>query len=1646
MHFADLLRRSSPHATGASATSATTTNTQSPAASTSYHGAAASAPSSTSQPRSSRLSRERSLFSRSARSRPSLETDGDLLYPAHHTQPRSTSSRTSRYSSTDDHSIGHAPTHTPNLAAAASSAKTSLTAHSPAPSSIPPSTSSPDAAPSSTTTSTLNRYDRLFGPPTSSVPPRPSSVLQINPPPPPASTSTAPQLSRSASARKASEQAPLFRTSSIKARSPFPPAASSTGTSSTLRDRSTMGSAIFRRSSLRRGTGTANSSASHNEKAAPVPTPPLEPSPAPVPFAAAVSRSESVSTSAAANSTTNPGRLARFFGRRKSISNPHNVLNKPDLVADPVPVLQDASRTVNVDSPPLAVITAGWQQPPVATKASRGASGPSRPVSPRSVSPPKAPDTKLASPTQPNTVDSEISKVSSFTFPARASLSNDSPLQLSAATNALRPRQTKHSTSHSLPLTSLPISNPIPISVLQESVDTSAMPAPQRRPSRPGRSLSQTLGHRKSSKSLSMIGSFFGSGSRTDLFASSPPLPSSAADLAQRYPGAAENRASQTELTSNHSRKPSLRARLKIGRNATDQGSKRPTTPEIESWKQKISDPIVDGASAETRARSRASIDSPFRPKPAESPVKIVRSKSMVRRKPPPEIKQDEIDSSSSTPVYGRTFRALDVDRHTGSPLGGSPASSPEALFDTLTGAGARRGSSSSASRDAGMQRDHSGSSQLNSLGLTGASNANAQGADTSIPSIDIRPSTPSREASPQVATEQPVSTPSHPPQQQHKSTHAAKRLSSGMHSVTDTSMSLDRPWSLISASEADTPLLKLRKLVVDTEASDESRDGHNGNDLFFRPLAGATKDANVVDDKADVAETMADHAEKADATSQGDAERSSSQSTTRSDTKHEIASIPSSNASTVRAVRNVAAPPIPYGLSVVENSDRNVDSVGPLRAKSPSASQHSFRSRQHRRDGSVGSVHSQTTIQQARRSSTASRLTARSSGHWSESRLSEDALSALEAEVGQARRTEVVALGKGRVKDWVGGGGADRPLPMAEAPTLSRSNTLRSKAQKGADAGEDQEAQRQRRLNNQLDRRLQQLSEAQGQSADVEIRDIPDQVDPASIGTVNEGLSPAMQATQKASDDVPVLAPPAPQRLSAFHDRRAFEGLEQAGAQRVTHVAAAVAPAAAVTVASPSRLMTEEAIRLGRAPSKRVRRNVSETRSFGEAVMVEREYVGTTERESLRPAAVRPLRRSVSLSSKKKPSAVDYINPTLVPAVPSAPVLGAPKTATQPAAAAPVDTDADSDSKKHSKQRSYATSEEAARAKRLELLEREKRLAEKEARRQTQLQQKYALKKQSDPLLAARLALAGLEARETMPQVKVERATGAGLQAPAVPTRRASTHSPGRLSVTPAYAMRKDSNAGSTTSFHTALDAPVNEPAAVDGGAGDASSHSKGSAEVRPDTSYSIASSLAVDFEFPVPPQRMKEQLSDDGTLLSRAGLQQSPGGQQWRERRHFALANAQRVDTPRRDSSLRGRTDSASKASPHIASLFSAEYGVGTDLSASRTMPKLASASPLDSAKQGAVLRRSRSVGYNSRDLRRLTREQMMHDANTHPSPKSVQLEFEPMAELNSGGQARGLGIEMVEAPARRSSNGSGSATPSTIVGVAARHAIAA
>lgn len=1170
-----------------------------------------------------------------------------------------------------------------------------------------------------------------------------------------------------------------------------------------------------------------------------------------------------------------------------------------------------------------------------------------------------------------------------------------------------------------------------------------------------------------------MIGHMFGSSSsQTEPFTALPRLPAAASTLSERYPPAENGVSPVIEPTvSSHSRKPSLRVRLKMGRGAAEQGSQRPTTPEIESWKQRLAEPRVDVASDQTERMLRANSDDAFRSKHSGSPVKIVRSKSLIRRKPPPEIKQEEIDISSSTPVYGKAFRTLKVDQHASSPFGGSPTSSPELVITTLPDPEPRADFEPTAARG---------------LGLIDASAAASKGANSSVPSIDIRPGTPSREAWPDVASSPTNSasqlsrqrlapgSPPHVPQ---------RRRSSGMHSIADTSMSVDRPWSLISASEADTPLLKLRSLVVNTNVSEDSREeNRSSDDLFFRRPTAEKIDVSHRPPVSDTEEEEDDDnnnnnnnniiIKETEVLSEGGSQqlRSCSQATMLSDAKHDILSVLSSQSgsSTIRAAGDVQAQLGVSGLSATSGApsnvsqtstaracsvppgvrqsvepsfgvavnadakDRDGDTVGPLPAMSPSASQHCLPSRQHRRDGSVGSTYSQMTIQQARRSSTASRVTVRSSGHWSEGRLSEDALSALEAEVGQARRAEVIALGKGRVKDWVGGGGADRPLPTAEAPTLSRSNTLRKNihqdtSQHVADRVDELESQRQKTLNEHLDRRLQQLSEAQ-LGKDTTMARMP--FDTQARRPLDEILrdaspkkhqdDPAMKGSEIASQSAPGKGRSEAKglaRLSAFHDRKLVGHSERS------------------QVALNSA--TEEAIRLGRAPSKRVRRNVSETQSSGEAVMVQRESAVTGE-DSTAPSllAARHPRRSTSLSRKKSASVVDQLNPTLDAALPFSAAVEWQNSAAQPAWLASQGKavrNVQDDSKKHSNQRTYATSEEAVRAKQLERLERKKRLAEKEAKRQALLQQKYAHKKQSDPLLAARLALAGLEPREAAPRDKTDHTAnktlctttklstgtvGGGLQPPAIPERRGSSHSGGRLSVPRSPLVRKNSDSGSVTSFHTAVDAPVSGSAAVLGSplskaavaaqpcanVGDVSCDSKWSGEVRPDTSYSIASSLAVDFEFPVPPQRMKEQLSDDGTLLSRAGLQQSPY-QQWRERRHYGQASPF-MQAPQRDSSLRDRS-----------LLFLSKREEEQGMTASRTMPKLMTVSALDSVKQSVTLRKSRSVGYNSGDLRKLSREQMMWDVSHHASPVGMQGEVDSGGLAAQYGEARGLGIEMAD-----------------------------
>ncbi len=243
--------------------------------------------------------------------------------------------------------------------------------------------------------------------------------------------------------------------------------------------------------------------------------------------------------------------------------------------------------------------------------------------------------------------------------------------------------------------------------------------------------------------------------------------------------------------------------------------------------------------------------------------------------------------------------------------------------------------------------------------------------------------------------------------------------------------------------------------------------------------------------------------------------------------------------------------------------------------------------------------------------------------------------------------------------------------------------------------------------------------------------------------------------------------------RLSAFHDRKPMTVREQP-ASRSTASAAA-----------PSMQVAEEAIRLGHAPSKRVRRNVNDTRSTGEAVVVKRKPVSSAQRNAGDVLAP-PSSAAAPLSFEQAASATDPMQASMSPSRSFAPLLsamnltahvdGARPSPSEPAApaqgAAVKDAKKAQDSETTSKQRSYATSEEAARAKQHELLSREKRLAEKESRRQAQMQDKYAKKKQSDPLLAARLALAGLQPTEAVPQLKTTEA----IKAACVPASPSTT------------------------------------------------------------------------------------------------------------------------------------------------------------------------------------------------------------------------------------------------------------------------------
>ncbi|KAN0063343.1 hypothetical protein ACQY0O_004509 [Thecaphora frezii] len=1142
--------------------------------------------------------------------------------------------------------------------------------------------------------------------------------------------------------------------------------------------------------------------------------------------------------------------------------------------------------------------------------------------------------------------------------------------------------------------------------------------------------------------------------------------------------------------------KPSFRSRLRIPKfNSTTQIA-RPSTPEIESWKHK-----PPPEQSKPRHGRRKSVDAATQLGQDAPPVKIMRSRSLVRRKLPPQFDQEELSANiSQTTPAGSSMspaqmsaddsgpslhRDLTKERRPSPPMpteanaAGSLSGSSGPTPPHIHHIGVARedlasvvGSSQSSDADPAKTPKPKGQRAATAIqqfplgrDIDGAA---PQQVDLAVPERSLLlDATSITEAT--LAESGPALLSAQVPTREVAPSEAGSFKSK---SVGDASIESERPWSLISAGETDTPLLRLRKLVVDTNSpSDRSTD----DELFFRPLPKfdnlstadgsgpvgtiATPpmvqcaDERNVDSIGPLGDQLESLSLRSVATSEDDGThggRISSPSTARSDLKHEVSSIHSSvhssGSSTLKAghffapsVRTtVAAAP-----AVASSQLRHHATHG--RPESPSEGVHvpsSLRDRDmlrplphettpgvlratitHHQGGSTSTVGSP---QEAKRGSVASRLTV-SSSHLSEGVLSEDALSALEAEVGQARRAEVVAFGKGRVLDWFGEG--SRPLVLKEGPTLSRSGSLkRNDSQKGK-AGESAAASQHNdktelselvQMSHQLDERLQRLAIESGQSSRSEtsepIRDIPDEASSEGAHRRNLDQAPVVK------DAVPLVAETSPfdfntiarqpnaakyARLSAFHDRK------------LPSTAADTEQPALTTVQ-----LQDEAVRLGRAPSKRMRRMTGEAKSAGEAVMVIREPAAAHAKalHGVPASRLHPTQLSSGPVAAFSPSSLNLstnepIGSALASSVPSsrssrilvpgdAPgrtglegsegiktgFIGLTHVPTSAAAAAAMVNGA---SERHSKesQRSgrssenersrdpqqeesdgqqrfrfrplpeHLTTEEAILAKQKERYEREQRQRRREEKKQLEQQRRYALKKKSDPLLATRLALAGIQSvSELVPENSLQLDKGARSRSLAHLEANAAvrSHEPERLSIfvtspsrqtfavessamlefhaagvalrpslvaasgshTPDFLRnpstppsRHTSFVGSIMSFHTAdsgsSEDNFTDPAAdsathvrdstlasseadcigpIHGTAGkdrertdielmDASDTVSPQRATAPSlkTMQSIASSLTVDFEFPVPPQRLREQLSDDGTLLSRAGLREA-------------------------------------------------------------------------------------------------------------------------------------------------------------------------
>ena len=1511
--------------------------------------------------------------------------------------------------------------------------------------------------------------------------------------------------------------------------------------------------------------------------------------------------------------------LSRFFSsiRRSGASSNNTKVSSPQAdprtlaskpIAHPIP----NPEVEKLDSPPVAIISAQWPpaRPATADSTNKGLRASVKEsdfkVLKRKLSITRKrsqPSPESGSKRQPNASpqsSTQRSRPATATSPPQNRSSSFQDMLASkprhAPSQSLPQDMVSFSQSHSMPGATNGTNEPAPDSMRSSS---QGHVSPATGPSRPS-----SKGHRSNSLSLSMLGSFRPtpldtSASQIDANGSYDAAQSNSASglarslskrglrfLASKRPSTAEparahEASTDTQNTSTDAqeiiednpspkrdeyppprlpqRKASLVSRLRIKRLNSASQIDRPSTPEIESWKQKVNSPTADHD--ELGSKRRSSLDALTHLNVGQQAVEISRSRGSIRRKPPPDVKQEEIESSPSTPLFEQTFKAIYVDPPQGLGIQVPASIPPDILAQVKSDSPRSRPASMQASPVAAdtppskrsslsfrkqpdipsrsLSRSHDPqprrkstngdwslptsvdiASTQSALGLYAPNEADTVKEHDSSPTkaetptsegqgkatVDSQPApsvhssrtsmegvkttsvpahlgakrpsppssrqpvpsvlatevatdagrTPDASATPKTQAANLNTTPSNgkTPQQALLSVPSLRRVgsrdgkdsSSPGHSHGDISSDSDRPWSLISSCEADTPLLRLRKLVVDTNSPTQEREG-----FFFKPInreAGGTPEESVsqglsrksshetiVRESASTEDrSVSSHAQErqaspdnleslslqsvTDSAADLDEVRTSSSLTNRSDTKHEISSIHSSGSSTLKTGRFFAPTkasglasvptsstkraPIPLEMrkhkeAVKEERDEK-DSLGPLPISPASP------------NGITGSnrwsgAPSITSLTTRRRASAASRI---SSGQYSEGRLSEDALSALEAEVGQARRAEVVALGKGRVADWVGSNSAALAVGH-EAPVLSRSGTLRKKTGNAGNVEEQPSSEPapaasgskiDNHLTSRVDEKLRELAESQRQEqSEAGVQDgsvSPREEGGESQEYVNSGHESlkastdhdAVSAGEGSGDELrAVLAQfdfnklarhPQDQltqtqfaRLSAFNDRRPSQtGSSSGSAAETIHFA-------------------DEAIRLGRAPSKRVRRSEKDVKSVGEAVIVSRSSfrpqlesksngIATSETMSKESTSVHARRGS---STQPKMSGPSQANLRRSKSMSCTPVKTRDQADTDvPLSAAAAarsigtrnglalmrghsdemarpggETEKSSASKtslesKRSVMTRYATSEEAALAKQRENAEREGRQKEKERKRQLEQQRKYAMKKKSDPLLAARLALVGLEheseplpGQEAASQTRTVddasvRKRGVNLSSADEPTVRSWTSAGGKMGMAaePKLALGRQiarkrasgvtgadgllaapgdglpykvsSLTGSMTSFHTADAGLSGDEWGAEGlggkqvadyhhddddggnGLGKRSAKSSqtvgswdtGTAYSRPATSASyktvasLASSLSVDLEFPIPPQRGREQLSEDGTLLSRAGLRE--------------------------------------------------------------------------------------------------------------------------------------------------------------------------